>query len=61
MYHHYAILGHVFRVQSPNEQLVVCLVDGVAALEGDNVGVGGQRGANLSRRFAREDPTRARG
>mmetsp|Transcript_16062 Transcript_16062/g.39988 ORF Transcript_16062/g.39988 Transcript_16062/m.39988 type:complete len:408 (+) Transcript_16062:224-1447(+) len=43
----HAALAHVGRVQRADEQLVVRPVDGVAALEGQHVGVLGQGGTHL--------------
>lgn len=61
VHQHDAIVPHVGRVPRAREQLIVRPVDGVAALERDHVGAGGQRGADLGRRRAREDAVRAGG
>lgn len=47
-------LGNIWCIQGTGEELVVGPVDGVAALEGDNIAMGGQRGADLIRSLARE-------
>mmetsp|Transcript_4775 Transcript_4775/g.10448 ORF Transcript_4775/g.10448 Transcript_4775/m.10448 type:complete len:367 (-) Transcript_4775:276-1376(-) len=51
---HDGVLGDVGRVERAREELVVGAVDGVAALEGDDVGVLRELGARLGRRLARE-------
>ena len=49
MHQAHAVAGDVGGVQGPGEELVVGAVDGVAALEGNDVGALGQGGAHLCR------------
>ena len=49
-------LPYIRGLQGTDEELIVGLVDGVAALEGQHVLPPGQRGAHLSRGGTREHP-----
>ena len=59
VHEHHAVAGDVGRVQGADEELVVCAVDGVAALERHDVGAGRQRGAHVSGAQAGEHPAGA--
>lgn len=49
-------LPDIRSLQGTDEELIVGLVDGVAALEGQHVLASGQRGPNISRRGTWENP-----
>jgi hypothetical protein len=55
---HHAAACHVGGVQCADEELIVGTVDGVAALEGHHVSVGGQYGTHLGGGLAWEHPAR---